>query len=41
MKFSVVTTQIQYFVVALPPRIEVSAHAAHATIEAYSMWIPK
>jgi hypothetical protein len=34
MKFNAVTTQIQYFDVALPPRIEVTAHATHATSEA-------
>ena len=36
MKLSAVTTQIQYFVVALAPRIDVSTHAAEATIDAYS-----
>jgi hypothetical protein len=34
MKFNVVPTQIQYFVVALPLRIDVSANAVHPTIEA-------
>src|SRR5215469_13524939 len=36
MKLSDVATQIQYFVVALPARKDVSAHAANQTIEAYS-----
>jgi hypothetical protein len=35
MKLSAVTTQIQYFVVALVPRILVRNHAAQPTIDAY------
>src|SRR5258706_5247290 len=35
-KLSAVATQIQYFVVALPPRMEVRDHAAIPTIEAYT-----
>jgi len=35
MKLSEVATQIQYFVVALPPRMDVRAQAANPTIEAY------
>src|SRR5579872_1007154 len=35
MKLQDVTTQIQYFQVALVPRIEVMAHAARQRIEAY------
>src|SRR5205807_8055521 len=37
-KLSAVATQIQYFVVALPPRIEVRAQAASPTIDAYRRW---
>ncbi len=33
-KFNAVATQIQYFVVALARRVEVSAQAAEATIDA-------
>jgi len=35
-KLNAVTTQIQYFVVALARRIDVKAQAAEATIEANS-----
>jgi hypothetical protein len=35
-KLHAVTTQIQYFVVALAPRIDVSTQAAEPTIDAYS-----
>ena len=35
-KLNVVTTQIQYFVVALAARIHVSTQAAEPTIDAYS-----
>jgi len=35
-KFNAVTTQIQYFVVALAARIDVSTQAAQPTIDAYS-----
>jgi hypothetical protein len=35
-KLNAVATQIQYFVVALARKIDVSAHAAEATIEANS-----
>jgi hypothetical protein len=35
-KLHAVTTQIQYFVVALTPRIDVTSHAAEPTIDAYS-----
>jgi hypothetical protein len=35
-KLNAVATQIQYFVVALAPRIDVNVHAAEATIEAHS-----
>jgi hypothetical protein len=40
-KLNAVTTQIQYFVVALAPRIDVSIHAAEPTIDAYSRWMLK
>jgi hypothetical protein len=33
-KLNAATTQSQYFVVALAPRIDVSTHAAEATIDA-------
>jgi hypothetical protein len=36
MKFNAAATQIQYSVVALARRIDVSAHPAEATIEANS-----
>ena len=35
-KLNAVATQIQYFVVALAPRIDVNVHAAEATIDANS-----
>jgi hypothetical protein len=35
-KLNAVTTQTQYFVVALAPRIDVSTHAAEPTIDANS-----
>ena len=35
-KLKTVTTQSQYFVVALAPRIDVSTHAAEPTIDANS-----
>jgi hypothetical protein len=35
-KLNAVTIQIQYFVVALARRIDVSPHAADPTIDAYS-----
>jgi hypothetical protein len=35
-KFNAVTTQIQYFVVALAARIDVSTQAAEPTIDEYS-----
>jgi hypothetical protein len=38
MKLSAVTTQIQYFVVALAPGMVVSSHAAEPTTVAYSRW---
>src|SRR5207248_3906503 len=41
MKLSAVTTQIQYFVVALAPRMVVSSHAAAPTMDAYSRWTLK
>jgi hypothetical protein len=41
MKLSAVTTQIQYFVVALAPGMVVSTHAAVPTIDAYSRWTLK
>src|SRR5580658_1403358 len=41
MKLNMVATQIQYLVVALARRNDVSAHAAEATIEANSRWTPK
>src|SRR6266568_1199879 len=41
MKLSAVTTQIQYFAVALAPRMVVSSHAATPTMDAYSRWTLK
>ena len=41
MKLSAVTTQTQYFVVALGPRMVVSSHAAAPTMDAYSRWTLK
>jgi hypothetical protein len=40
-KLNAVTTQIQYFVVALAPRIDVSNQPAQPTIYAYSRWTLK
>ena len=39
MKLSEVATQIQYFAVALPRRVDVSANAAIQTIDAQSRWM--
>jgi hypothetical protein len=41
MKLSAVTTQIQYFVVALAQKMVVSSHAAAPTMDAYSSWTLK
>ena len=40
-KLKTVTTQIQYYVVALAPRNDVSTQAAQPTIDAYSRWTLK
>jgi hypothetical protein len=40
-KLNAVTTQIQYFVVALAPGMVVSTHAASPTVDAYSKWTLK
>jgi len=41
MKLNAVATQIQYLVVALARRNDVSTHAVEATIEANSRWTLK
>jgi hypothetical protein len=40
-KLNAVTTQIQYFVVALAPGMVVNAHATRPTVDAYSRWTLK